>query len=76
METSSEEKRARNVAFNTTALIVAGGILITVAGFVVVPSLSRTCSNKLYKMSIKKDKIDIENLGPEIVRKDDKKTEE
>lgn len=60
---------------STTLLAVAGVVILTIAGFFIVPPLLRKCSNKLYKRSVKKDEIDIDSLGPEIVKKDDKETE-
>ena len=65
-----------STAPNTTALLVAGAVVLTVAGIVIIPPLLRKYSNKVYKASIKKDNIDIDSLGPEIVRKEDNKTEE
>lgn len=76
METTSAKNTVSNAIPNTPALVVAGVILLTAAGFVIVPPLLKKYSNKVYKSSIMKDEIDIDSLEPEIVRKEDKKTEE
>lgn len=76
MEATNAVNTANNTAPNITSFWVAGVIVLTVAGFVIVPPLLRKCSNKLYKATIKKDEVDIDSLGPEIVRKADGKTEE
>lgn len=43
---------------------------VTTIGFLVIPSLMKKYSNKLYKFSLKKDKIDFENMGPEVLKKE------
>ena len=53
---------------------VLGVIAITVVGIIVIPPLLKKYGVKLYKSSAKKEEIDFDNLGPEIVKKD--KTEE
>ena len=53
---------------------VVGAIAITVVGIIVIPPLLKKYGVKLYKSSAKKEEIDFDNLGPEIVKKD--KTEE
>ena len=53
---------------------VLGAIAITVVGIIVIPPLLKKYGVKLYKSSAKKEEIDFDNLGPEIVKKD--KTEE
>ena len=53
---------------------VLGAIAITVVGIIVIPPLLNKYGVKLYKSSAKKEEIDFDNLGPEIVKKD--KTEE
>ena len=55
---------------NISALAVAGAIMMTAAGIIIIPRLMRKYSNKVYKASVKKDEIDFDNLGPEIVRKE------
>ena len=73
METTSVVNTASNAAPNTIALGVAGVVVLTVAGFIIVPPLLRKYSNKVYKTTIQKDAVDIDSLGPEIVRKEDTK---
>ena len=48
-------------------LIIAGGIVLTVVGFIVIPPLLDKYANKAYKFSLKKEEIDFDNMGPEIV---------
>lgn len=76
METTSVVNTTSKASLNTTVLVVAGVIVLIIAGFVVIPPLLRKYSNKLYKASIKKDEVNINSLGPEIVRKQNNKTEE
>ncbi len=54
---------------------VIGIIAATAIGLVVIPPLIKKYGNKLYKSSLKNDEIDIENMGPEIVRKEKAKEE-
>lgn len=48
---------------------VLGAIATTVVGIIVIPPLLKKCGVKLYKSSAKKEEIDFDNLGPEIVKK-------
>lgn len=50
-------------------LIIVGGIILTVVGFMIIPPLMEKYSNKLYKSRINSDDIDFDSMGPEIVRK-------
>lgn len=52
-----------------------GIVAVTIVGFLVIPPLMKKYGNKLYKSSLKKDTIDYENMGPEIVKKDKSKEE-
>jgi len=56
-------------------LMFVSGAALTVAGFVVIPQLLEKCSNKMYKSSLKKDEIDFNSMGPEIVPHDKKEGE-
>ena len=49
-----------------------GGAALTVAGFIIIPPLKEKYSNKMYKSSLKKEKIDFDSMGPEIVPHDKK----
>jgi len=53
-----------------TVYWIIGIAAVTVVGFLVIPPLMKKYGNKLYKSSLKKDKIDYENMGPEIVKKE------
>ena len=70
METTTVVSAASTAGPNTSALAVAGAIMLTAAGIIIIPRLMRKYSNKVYKESVKKDEIDFDNLGPEIVRKE------
>ena len=48
---------------------IIGIAAVTIVGFLVMPQIMKKCGSKLYKYSLKKDKIDYENMGPEIVKK-------
>ena len=48
-------------------LIFVAVTSFTVAGFMVIPSLIDKYANKLYKASLKREKIDWDNMGPEII---------
>lgn len=54
---------------------VIGMVAVSVMGFLVIPPLMKKYSNKLYKSSLKKNEIDFENMGPEVVRKEEAKEE-
>ena len=56
--------------------VVAGGIALTVAGFIVIPPLLDKYANKAYKSSLKKEEIDFDDMGPEIVPSKEKEEEE
>ncbi len=49
---------------------VIGFIAVTVIGFLVIPPLIKKYGNKIYRSSLKKEVIDFDNMGPEIVKKD------
>lgn len=55
-----------------TVYWIIGIAAVTVIGFLVIPPLMKKYGNKLYKSSLKKDEIDYENMGPEIVKKEKK----
>lgn len=46
-----------------------GLVAMTAIGFLLIPPLMKKCSNKIYKSSLKKDRIDFENMGPEVLKK-------
>lgn len=47
-----------------------GAITLTIVGFAVIPPLIKQYSSKLYRETNKREKIDFDDLGPEIVKKD------
>ncbi len=57
----------KNKGKGKKTLIIAGGIVLTVVGFIVIPPLLDKYANKAYKVSLKKEEIDFDNMGPEIV---------
>lgn len=54
---------------------IIGIIVLMAVGFLVIPPLMEKYSNKIYKFSLKKDNIDFENMGPEVVNKEESKGE-
>lgn len=56
---------------NKTILWMVGFMALVAVGIFVIPPLMKKYSNKLYKKSLKKDEIDFDNLGPEIVKTED-----
>ena len=60
-----ENHKKRNIG--GTILLVATGTVLTVAGFILIPPLIEKYGNKAYKASLKREVIDFDNMGPEIV---------
>ena len=60
-----ENRKKRNIG--GTILLVAAGAALTVAGFIVIPPLIQKYGNKAYMASLKREVIDFDNMGPEIV---------
>lgn len=56
---------------NKTIICVVGFVALAAVGFVVIPPLVKKYSSRLYKASISKEEIDFDNLGPEIVKKEE-----
>ena len=75
MKKTNYEKETKRSCLSA-ALVVSGTVALSVVGIAVLPPLLKKCSNKIYKVLVKKDEIDFENLGPEIVRKEEENTEE
>ena len=48
-------------------VFVATGMILTVVGFIFIPPFIQKCGNKVYKSSLKKEKIDFDEMGPEII---------
>ena len=57
----------KNKGKGKKTLIIAGGIVLTAVGSIVIPHLLDKYANKAYKFSLKKEEIDYDNMGPEIV---------
>lgn len=68
---SEMKKKTKN-----KVLLAIGGIALTVAGFIIIPPMIDKYGNKIYKASLKKDDIDFDNIGPEIIKKESKEGEE
>ncbi len=66
----------KNKGKGKKTLIIAGGIVLTAVGFIVIPRLLDKYANKTYKFSLKKEEIDFDNMGPEIVPSKEKEDEE
>lgn len=60
-----ENRKKKNIG--GTILLVAAGTALTVAGFIFIPPLIEKYGNKAYKASLKREAIDFDNMGPEIV---------
>lgn len=56
-------------------LIFVGATALTYTGFLVIPQILEKYSNKMYKSSLKKENIDFDSMGPEIVPYDNKEGE-
>lgn len=63
------------MSIRKTIYWIIGTVAVTTVGFLVIPPLMKKYSNKLYKFSLKKDNIDFENMGPEVVKKEKSKGE-
>lgn len=66
----------KNKGKGKKTLIIAGGIVLTTVGFIVIPRLLDKYANKAYRFSLKKEEIDFDNMGPEIVPSKEKEDEE
>lgn len=55
---------------------VAVASTLTVAGFIVMPRLIKKYGNKIYKESLEKEKINFDDMGPEVIPFDNEKQEE
>ena len=52
---------------------IIGSVVLTVSSFMVIPSLIDKIGRKKYKLSSKNEKIDFDDLGPKIVKKNESK---
>lgn len=53
-----------------------GSIALTAVGFIVIPPLLNKVGSKAYQNSIHTEEIDINTMGPEIVKKEETEEEE
>lgn len=60
--------RAKEKTTNTWVFVIES-IALTIAGFMIIPPILEKCANKAYKASLKKERIDFDDMGPEIVEK-------
>ena len=65
----------KNKGKGKKTLIIAGGIVLTAVSFIEIPPLLDKYANKAYKFSLKKEEIDFDNMGPEIVPSKEKEDE-
>jgi len=42
-------------------------VVLTVVGFIVIPPIIDRIASKVYKASLKKEEIDFDDMGPEII---------
>ena len=53
---------------NTEKIVVLLSVVVlTAIGFLVIPPLIHKYANKLYKASLKREEIDFDEMGPEII---------
>ena len=57
-------------------LWIVGSIALTAVGFIVIPPLLNKVGSKVYQNSIHAEEIDIDTMGPEIVKKEETEEEE
>ena len=70
MDTGTVAEVTKNTQGVSPIWWIIGVIVLLAVGFFVIPSLMKKMGNKLYKRSSKKITIDIDKLGPEIVKKE------
>ena len=51
------------------ALWIVGSIILTAISFVVIPKLIKKYGDKVYKSSLQNEEIDVDEMGPEMVKK-------
>lgn len=50
--------------------LIVAGVVLTVVAFVVIPPIINKASRKVYRLQNDTSDIDFENMGPEVVRKE------
>lgn len=53
------------------AMWIIGSISLTIVGILVIPTVIDKLGNEIYKSGLKSKEIGFDNLGPEIVKKED-----
>lgn len=56
--------------------MIAGGVILTGIGVLVIPPILKKTSSKVYKKSLENEEIDFDDMGPEIVPKEQNQEEE
>ncbi len=58
------------------AMWVVGSVALTAIGFVIIPPLLNKVSSKAYRKAIHSEEIDVDSMGPEIVKKKESEEEQ
>ena len=58
------------VAFKEKLPLIVGAVALTAVAFVVIPPVINKVSRKVYRAQNNTSDIDFENMGPEVVRKE------
>lgn len=69
-------EKGKNNSKGKRTLMIAGGIVLTVVSFIAIPPLLNKFANRSYKASLKNEKVDFDNMGPEIVPSKEKENKE
>ena len=67
--------KKKNKSIVKSTLFIIGGVTLTAVSVITLQPLIKKYGDKLYKESLKKEKIDFDNLGPEIVKTNAPETE-
>ena len=55
--------------------MTVGGVAIATVGAITLQPIINKYANRLYKKSLEKERIDIENLGPSIIKSENRNEE-
>lgn len=58
-----------------TVVCAIGAVSVATVGFIVIPPMIEKYGRKLYKSSLDTNTINFDELGPEIIKKDELKAE-
>lgn len=67
--------RQKKYSKGSKKLLIVGGVLITAAGFMVMPLILKKYGSVLYKKLTQNEEVDFENMGPEITQKENTEEE-